>query len=1048
MMLERYWPEADAVDACIKNEAETADVSVLLAVHQPSPLAQRNAATGDLSPASEKDLLDAFLTDNVPTGALLVPITGPSGIGKSHIVRWLDAQLQRSTKREKLHIIRIPKSASLRTVVELILEPLKDDPRYARARDDVTRAVGEVNLQEAVITFRAHLQNALAALSARIMDEIRKNPDGNRDKKALIGHAKMLPQLFSDGALEQHFVDNVLSRVVSRALRGREEGKDDDDALPQFVATDLVLPETTALNQASRPVHDYYVRNISNVEIDRLQPVVDLLNDAVDPAIGNVFKLEQNAGGMTFQDIILAVREILLLDGKDLVLLVEDFAALAGIQEVLLKVCIQEGQRDGRKVRATMRTALALTDGYLSFRDTILTRAQREWVIGGRPQSDNEIKAAVVEMVGAYLDAARWGETELQRRFRQREPEQSLTEWLPEWRDENLSETESEAIAAFGFNSNGNALFPFNRSAIEALTTRHLTVGGKLEFRPRWVINYILRNTLLMRQAFQANAFPPHGYEGLSPNANLANWVRTTHQPEAISRRLAVFLAVWGGDPLDPAAIAHIPPSLFTAFGLPTPTELANVQFIPGPVEQKPTFASTNEDKLVTVKDTTKSPEIREPAPEDARVSDLRIKLDAWSKGALLEQKEARDIRNALFEMLKDAVDLPELRLRDRELRAAWFNIPNARGNPQSEPKLNICDDYTDEFGSTRAALIAAFRFVNVNNKKWTYPQADDDYVASAQLIDHLVSQLRPKLIKDAKTETSTLVRTLITQARIVGLSPPIKITNFDAILSGLFSKPEAKTVSYFDESWDKLYEIAIGPVGTGTVASRDVLQSELLARSGCFQGESGRTPFAIDIARLLDWIVTDTPDPVTSDGLSDDLKAYVRQLSENRIRPQLRSVIEKLRTFGSEIVAFTGTDFDKAAFTSDLQAIVMLMAKTGTTPIIGPNLKEFEKSLIDFRQTAFVDLVTKAEIIVKAADEPAEPAKLLNALGSIDLAIIARMMSFLQKTTALVTASEATVAREELNRSQSDPTALIDELTNMLTVISGQAPSHVGAQS
>ena len=32
-MLEKYWPEADQVNACIKNEAETADVSVLLAVH-------------------------------------------------------------------------------------------------------------------------------------------------------------------------------------------------------------------------------------------------------------------------------------------------------------------------------------------------------------------------------------------------------------------------------------------------------------------------------------------------------------------------------------------------------------------------------------------------------------------------------------------------------------------------------------------------------------------------------------------------------------------------------------------------------------------------------------------------------------------------------------------------------------------------------------------------------------------------------------------------------------------------------------------------------
>jgi hypothetical protein len=1043
MMLERYWPKAAAVNACIKNEAETADVSILLAVHQPSPLVQRSAATGNLSATTEKELLDAFLTDNVPTGALLMPITGPSGVGKSHIVRWLDAQLQRSALRNKLHIIRIPKSASLRTVVELILEPLKDDTRYSKARDDVTRAVGEVNLQEAVITFRAHLQNALAAISARMVNEIRENPDGNRELKALIGHAKMLPQLFADGALEQHFVENVLSKVVSRALRGQQEGQDDDNALPQFVATDLILPETAALNQASRPVHDYYLRNISNVDIDRLKPVVDLLNDAVDPAIGNVFRLEQNAGGMTLQDIILAVREILFADGKDLVLLVEDFAALAGIQDVLLKVCIQEGERDGKKVRATMRTALALTDGYLSFRDTILTRAQREWVVGGRTQTDHEIKTAVVEMVGAYLNAARWGDAELQRRFKQREAEQSLTDWLPAWRDEDLTDKESEAIAAFGFNSKGDALFPFNHSAIEALATRHLTLGGKLVFNPRRVINEILRNTLLMRPAFEANAFPPHGYEGLAPNANLANWIRSTHQPESVSRRLAALLTAWGGDPLDTAAIAYIPPSLFTAFKLPTPADLANIRFIPEPISPKPAPPEANHGEFDTGKESTTSPIIDGSGPEEPRIAELRSKLDAWSKGALLGQNEAREVRNALYEMLKDTIDLPELRLRNVEVRAAWLSIPNARGNPQSGPTLRISDDFSDEFGTVRAGMIAAVRYVSLNAKKWTYPQADDDYVASAQLVDYLAAQLKPKLIEDAKAHISTLGRALITQSRIAGLSPPVKPSGVDGMLSGLFAKPEAKPLQAFDEDWDKLYATALGPIGAAP--SRDVLQSEMLARSGCFQGESGRTPFAIDIVRLLDTIVGETIVPETSEGLSEDLKAYIRQLSDSRIRPRLNSVIGKLSTFRTQIADFIDEDFDKAAFTADLQATVMLLTRTGTIPTTGPNLREFERSLIDFRQSAFVDLVTKAETVIEAANEP---AKLLNALGSIDLGIIARTMGFLQQATMLVTAAESTVAREENNRSQSDPTVLIDELKSMLAAIAGQPANNGGLQS
>lgn len=68
------------------------------------------------------------------------------------------------------------------------------------------------------------------------------------------------------------------------------------------------------------------------------------------------------------------------------------------------------------------------------------------------------------------------------------------------WRDEDLSEGESEAVAAFGSASNGAPLFPFNREAIDALAGRLLLKGGKLELNPRRVINQILRSTPLARE--------------------------------------------------------------------------------------------------------------------------------------------------------------------------------------------------------------------------------------------------------------------------------------------------------------------------------------------------------------------------------------------------------------------------------------------------------------------------------------------------------------------------------------------------------------------
>ena len=550
MSLGNYWPKADAVNACVKNEAETADVSVLLAVHRPTPLAHRAESTGETIPKSEQDLLDAFLTDNVPGGALLVPITGPSGSGKSHTIRWLDAQLRRSKKRDQFHIIRIPKSASLRKVVELILEPLKKDLRYAPARRNLTRAVAEVNVKKAVVTFRAHLENELGARREQMLVELKEHPE-KRHLRRLIGHAQDLSKLFSDAALAEHFIENVLSRIVARALKGwsSKEEEEREQENPQFRADDLILPPDIDVSKAAQKVQHYYLSNIAVVGADRLQPVVDLLNEAIDPAINNVFQLEQSTEGITLQEIILSVRELLFEDGKDLILLVEDFAALAGIQEVLLNVCIYEGEYDGQKVRATMRTALAVTDGYLSFRQTILTRAGGEWVVGGQTQSDSEIKAEIIDMVGAYLNAARWGGDELKRRFSQLEAEDSLTGWLPTWEDDNLDDTASEALAAFGSNSSDVPLFPFNETAIRALVDQHLTEGDRLKFNPRRVINFILRNTLLMRDNFEADGFPPPGFQERHPNATILNWVKQAHQPPSVTPRLSTLLALWGGNP-------------------------------------------------------------------------------------------------------------------------------------------------------------------------------------------------------------------------------------------------------------------------------------------------------------------------------------------------------------------------------------------------------------------------------------------------------------------------------------------------------------------
>lgn len=1022
-MLENYWPGPAPVNACIKNEAETADVAVLLAVHQPSPIMTRDVGSGIEAAVSEDDLLEAFLTDDVPGGALLVPITGASGAGKSHMIRWLDAQLQRSAKRDRLHIIRIPKSASLRTVVEKILEPLKDNPLYAKARDEMTRAVAEVNVDEAVLTFRAHLEFALKEMGARFEAEFRENRDRS-DLRAKMGHAKDLPKLFADAALADHFADKVLSRIVQRALKGRAEtSTPDDDRKSQFVAEDLILPHDVDLGQAAQAVKSYFQLNLNTADPTKIRVAVDLLNEAIDPAIGNVFKLQQSTGGMTFQDIILAVRKTLLEENKELVLLVEDFAALSGIQDVLLKVCIQEGEYEGRKVRATMRTAIALTDGVLSFRDTMFTRAQKEWIVGGREMTEAQIKDATVDLVGAYLNAARWGESELKRLFSASHSGASK-DWLPIWRDADESDSTQIALNAFGYSASGAPLFPFNRQAISAMAEVHLTKNGALAFNPRKVINDILRSTLLLRRLFETQAFPTSEQRGFTPNAWLAGWVSRTNQSDAVRKRLAAFLSVWGGNPVDETGLSRLPPGLFDAFGLPTPEKLANIGFVDAaPIPPVGTIPI----------------ELDRPAPaaaptssgQDAWTTKWTTVLNAWAGGTELGQAEARSIRNALHALLEKAIEWPRMRVRKRPIPASSIYIPHARGNPASRRALYVSLSSTDEDGRIRAGLLGALR--HEERKSWNYPGADDDYVAATAVVDHLVAQAERLALLDADLQVRTLAQGLLTQARIAGLAPPLRAGNVNATLVGLFASLPARTEQGFDPNWDTLRATVWNQIAGRS--AREVLQSELLGMLAAFQGTTGATPYGLDSVRLIDSLAAPDETETNAENISGELHTYIRQLGDNRVWGQIQPLISKLRTFRADLSAYVDEGFDKATFIKDLEDVVRLLMVTATWPQRADlNLEEFSRRLTAFRSAPIVELVDKATIVDEAKLD--QLAKVLNALGSMDLTNIQRTKSFLEAAESLIDAAQINVDRAYAASDQANPERIADEIEALLNSI------------
>lgn len=443
---------------------------LFLATHHPIKMYKQTAALkvgGNGTPYTEDQFLRDFLKAD---DYIFTAILGESGTGKSHLIRWLSANVPPSSKR---HLIQIPRFTNLKQILLLMLEGM-EGPKFDEYRNRIEHSTGSLTFEQAKenLLYNIALCSGPNAKDAKIESEF--DDYFHEELHNILLDSYFRKQFLREGALIHRLTQHII---------GQDEQGGRANERREFTIKDLPLDQVD-LKEVGKPA--YRVYNELLQEPDLQVACIEYLNKHLDEAIARMFSFSNGE----LLDLLNMVRSALGREGIELVLLIEDFTMLQGLDHQFLRALLLQADKQNPEL-CSLRVALACTTGYFQKLDDTITR-RVEFRINLDVDKQIMRNEDIERFVAKYLNAVRL-------------PESQIESWYRDTQIGTLSTSEIGSACrmmecpfierchdAFG-SIDGQGLYPFNREAIHIMYER---VTGEERFNPRFMLSQVIKHTL------------------------------------------------------------------------------------------------------------------------------------------------------------------------------------------------------------------------------------------------------------------------------------------------------------------------------------------------------------------------------------------------------------------------------------------------------------------------------------------------------------------------------------------------------------------------